>query len=53
MTLSTEEILQGREDYKYGFVTDVETESIPKGLNEETVRLISEKERGTPFHVGI
>ncbi len=30
-------------DYKYGFVTDVEMETIPKGLNEETVRRISEK----------
>ncbi|MBX7147306.1 MAG: Fe-S cluster assembly protein SufB [Alphaproteobacteria bacterium] len=27
--------------YKYGFVTDVETEKAPKGLNEETVRFIS------------
>jgi Fe-S cluster assembly protein SufB len=26
--------------YKYGFTTDVETESIPKGLSEETVKLI-------------
>ena len=23
-------------DYKYGFVTDVETDTLPKGLNEET-----------------
>ena len=29
--------------YKYGFVTDIETESIPRGLNEDIVRLISEK----------
>ncbi|MDY0280234.1 MAG: Fe-S cluster assembly protein SufB [Salinivirgaceae bacterium] len=28
-------------EYKYGFYTDVETEMIPKGLNEETVRRIS------------
>lgn len=34
-------------DYKYGFVTDVETEVIPKGLNEDIVRLISEK-KGEP-----
>lgn len=34
-------------DYKYGFVTDVETETIPKGLNEDIVRLISEK-KGEP-----
>ena len=31
------------EPYKYGFVTDYETEKISKGLNEDTIRLISEK----------
>lgn len=30
-------------DYKYGFVTDIDTEVIPVGLNEEVVRLISAK----------
>jgi Fe-S cluster assembly protein SufB len=30
-------------DYKYGFFTDIETEKIPKGLNEDVVRLISGK----------
>ena len=30
-------------EYKYGFVTDIETEVIPKGLTEEVVRLISAK----------
>ncbi len=30
-------------EYKYGFVTDVETEYVPKGLNEDTIRLISSK----------
>ena len=30
-------------EYKYGFVTDIEQEIIPKGLNEEVVRLISAK----------
>ena len=33
--------------YKYGFFTDIEQEFLPKGLNEETVRLISEK-KGEP-----
>ena len=28
-------------DYKYGFVTDVDTEVIPVGLSEDVVRLIS------------
>ena len=30
-------------EYKYGFVTDIETEVIPKGLTEDVVRLISAK----------
>ncbi|HCT29165.1 MAG TPA: Fe-S cluster assembly protein SufB [Bacteroidales bacterium] len=30
-------------DYKYGFVTDIETDTIPKGLSEDVVRLISSK----------
>ena len=29
------------QDYKYGFVSDVETEDFPKGLNEDIVKLIS------------
>ena len=32
-----------RSDYKYGFTSDIETETIPKGLNEEVIRLISRK----------
>ena len=31
------------EKYKYGFVTDIETETAPKGLNEDIVRFISAK----------
>jgi len=30
-------------DYKYGFVTDIDTDVIPKGLSEDVVRLISLK----------
>ena len=30
-------------DYKYGFTTDIETDVIPVGLNEEVIRLISSK----------
>lgn len=32
-----------QEKYKYGFTTDVHTDIIEKGLNEEVVRLISSK----------
>lgn len=35
------------EEYKYGFVTDADTDIIPPGLSEAVVRLISEK-RGEP-----
>ena len=30
-------------DYKYGFVTDIESDTIKKGLNEDVIRLISMK----------
>ena len=32
-----------QDKYKYGFVTDIESEKIPKGLNEDVVKLISKK----------
>ncbi len=32
-----------KSDYKYGFVTDIETDVIQKGLNEDVIRLISSK----------
>jgi Fe-S cluster assembly protein SufB len=35
------------DQYKYGFVTDIESEKAPKGLNEDTVRFISAK-KGEP-----
>lgn len=33
------------DQYKYGFVTDIETEKAPKGLNEDIVRFISDKKQ--------
>jgi Fe-S cluster assembly protein SufB len=33
--------------YKYGFVTDIDSESMPAGLNEDVIRLISQK-KGEP-----
>ena len=38
-----------QEEYKYGFVTEVEMESFAKGLTETTVRAISEKRKEPPF----
>jgi Fe-S cluster assembly protein SufB len=36
-------------DYKWGFVTDIEAEKIPKGLNEDIIRLISAKKNEPEF----
>lgn len=36
-----------RQEYKYGFVTDIEADSAPPGLNEDIVRFISRK-KGEP-----
>lgn len=44
-TIETVEGLAG--EYKYGFVTDIESELLPKGLSEDTVRFISAK-KGEP-----
>ncbi|HWO88906.1 MAG TPA: Fe-S cluster assembly protein SufB [Gemmatimonadales bacterium] len=45
MTTSIEaQVLQ---PYKYGFVTDIDSETVPPGLSEEVVRLISAK-KGEP-----
>ena len=30
-------------EYKYGFTTDIESDTIPKGISEEVVRIISAK----------
>lgn len=38
--------------YQAGFVTDIESESIPPGLSEEHIRLISEKKGEPPFMLG-
>jgi Fe-S cluster assembly protein SufB len=44
MSTSTQTIEElATREYKYGFYSDVESETIPKGLNESVVRLISEK----------
>src|SRR6187397_1214776 len=44
MSTSTETIEQlANREYKYGFITDVEAETIPKGLKEDVVRMISAK----------
>ncbi|HYS21805.1 MAG TPA: Fe-S cluster assembly protein SufB [Gemmatimonadales bacterium] len=44
MTSIEAQVLQ---PYKYGFVTDIEADAVPPGLNEEVIRLISQK-KGEP-----
>src|SRR5215468_3081848 len=38
-----------KKEYKYGFVTDIESDSIPAGLNEDVIRLISAKKHEPEF----
>jgi Fe-S cluster assembly protein SufB len=37
------------QEYKYGFVTDIEAETVPRGLNEDIIRLISAKKQEPAF----
>ena len=48
MSSATDQIQAFTEqEYKYGFVTEIETDSVPAGLNEDVIRLISAK-KGEP-----
>jgi Fe-S cluster assembly protein SufB len=47
--MSTEQILLEKEEYKYGFSTDIESFVFEKGLSEEIVRRISEKKQEPAF----
>lgn len=43
-TTETQKIEElANKEYKFGFVTDIETDSLPKGLNEDTIRQLSAK----------
>ncbi len=47
-TATTLDELIGNE-YQHGFVTDLEADSVPRGLTEETVRMISARKNEPPF----
>ena len=47
MTTSVRSLVS--QPYKYGFKTDIEADTIPRGLSEETVRLISAKKNEPDF----
>jgi Fe-S cluster assembly protein SufB len=50
MSTETETMFsRGTSDYKYGFTTEVETDRIPKGLNEDVIRMISAKKEEPPY----
>ena len=38
-----------QQEYKWGFITDIEEERIPKGLSEDVIRLISAKKKEPEF----
>ena len=42
-TKQTVETVNSLSDYKYGWSTDIETDTVPKGLNEDIIKLISSK----------
>ena len=43
MAKKPEIIDESGDKYKYGFVTNIESDTVPKGLNEDIIRLISHK----------
>lgn len=47
--MATDTALRKPTEYKYGFTTKVETESLPKGLNEQIIRAISAKKMEPNF----
>ena len=45
-TTETQKIEElANKEYKFGFVTDIEADTIPKGLNEDVVRQLSAKKK--------
>ena len=50
MSASTKVIEEiANQEYKYGFVTDIDADTFPKGLNEDVVRMISAKKNEPEF----
>jgi Fe-S cluster assembly protein SufB len=47
--MATDSFFGSGTEYKFGFTTEVETESLPKGLSEETIRAISAKKEEPDF----
>src|SRR5262249_27501669 len=50
MTTATSTIQElATREYKHGFVTEIEADTVPRGLNEDIVRMISAKKHEPPF----
>src|SRR5712671_3808650 len=50
MSTATQTIEEfANKDYEWGFVTDVDSETIPRGLNEDIIRLLSAKKNEPDF----
>ncbi len=50
MSTAANEINQiASQEYKYGFVTQIESDTVPRGLNEDVIRLISVKKNEPEF----
>jgi Fe-S cluster assembly protein SufB len=50
MTTATNTIAElANKEYKYGFVTEIESDAIPRGLNEDIIRIISGKKNEPEF----
>ena len=50
MSTETQELQElANQEYKYGFYTDIETDTVPPGLDEEVIRLISRKKKEPRF----
>ncbi len=47
--MSADSFFRNGSDYKYGFITEVETDALPKGLNEDTIRAIWGKKEEPDF----
>ena len=50
MPTETEKLQElAQQEYKYGFVTNVETDEIPPGLNEDIIKMLSAKKDEPEF----
>src|SRR3990170_1640146 len=49
MPTSTEMFHQAMQDYKYGFVTEIDSYTVPPGLDDDVIRYISAKKEEPAF----